>query len=118
MTPRRVLDGIVLGLGVWLAISSPFLFPQGFVVAMGGVILLGLLAAGFALWGETDTKIIAPEVVNMALGGLLFFSPWALDFMDLMLPTLNAWIVGILMILFELIALTRNFIDRASGKLA
>ena len=118
MTSRRVLDGIVLGLGLWMAISAPFLFPQGFALATGGLIFLGLLAAGFALWGETDTRILAPEVVNMVLGGVLFLTPWALEFADLMLPTLNAWIVGIGMVLFELIALTRNFIDRASGRLA
>ncbi|MDH4247899.1 MAG: SPW repeat protein [Deltaproteobacteria bacterium] len=117
MTPRRVLDGIVLCLGLWMAISAPFLFPQGYSLALGGLIFLGLVVAGFALWGETNTGILAPEIINMVLGGLLFLSPWVFDFADLMLPTLNAWIVGIAMVLFELIALTRHFIDNAPGKL-
>ena len=118
MTPRRVMDGIVMCLGLWMAITAPFLFPQGYALPMGGLILLGLVVTGFALWGEADTHVLAPEVVNMVLGGLLFLSPWVLGFADLMLPTLNAWIVGIAMVLLEVLALTRNFIDRASGKLA
>jgi len=43
---------------------------------------------------------------NLVLAGLLFFSPWLMGFAGDVLPTRNAWIVGLVLALIAVAALT------------
>lgn len=108
---RKVLDGIVMILGMWLVISTSFFLKGENQIALASLIILGLAVVVCALWGELWSETAAPEVVNMILGFLLFLSPWILGFSDIKIAAWNAWIVGGAMIFLEILALPTSMVD-------
>lgn len=112
LTMRRVLDGIVAVLGLWLIISAFNLFPAQFSLAMWIQVVLGLAVIGFALWGELPPPNAAPEMMNVFLGGLIFISPWLLSFTMEINAAWNVWIVGVAMVVLEALALPNAMLER------
>lgn len=88
------LDLIDVMLGIWLVISPWLLgaMPRG--SAFGTLVIMGLIVAAVALWALRRPMERVPEWIMLALGVMLFLSPWALGFHGETAATLNAWIVG------------------------
>ena len=109
---RKFLDGVVIVLGLWLIVSAPLLLSAEHGLAMGCLIVLGLVIIGFSFWGETAPKNSAPEVLNIFVGLLVFVSPWLLSFTDVVNAAWNAWIIGIAMVVLEAFAVPRAMMER------
>lgn len=112
ITTRRLFDGVVIALGLWLIVTAPLLLNMDRGLAMGSLMVLGLIIIGFSVWGETGPKNAAPEIVNVFLGFLLSLSPWLLSFTDVVYASWNTWIVGIAMIVLEAIAIPGAMLER------
>lgn len=117
MTTRRWIDWVNVMLGVWL-ITSPWLLAVGAgnrPVAwnswgVGAAIVTLALFSMFkpAVWGA---------VVGALLGTWLIASPWLLEFANVSTATLNAVIVGMLVVGYALWAMRidATFGDGTSG---
>ena len=111
-TMRKFLDGVVIVLGLWLVVSAPTLLGTEHGLAMGSLIVLGLVIIGFSMWGETAPDNSAPEVINIFVGLLVFVSPWLLSFTDVVNAAWNTWIVGIAMVVLEAFAVPGSMMER------
>lgn len=99
----RWQDWANLILGAWLFIS-PWVMRStgsfnGDAWVVGGLIVL------VSLWALAMPTSGAAEWSNIVLGIWLFISPWVLRYF-FTTPTWNAWIVGILVIIFAAWALS------------
>lgn len=112
MNTRKAIDAIVLVVGIWLVLSSVFLFSPEYLEPMWGGILLGLAVIGFAIWGEFNTSSKAPELINALLGIVLFLSPWLLSFSEFVPAAWNARIFGIVLVVLEMFAFQGGMMER------
>ena len=104
MNAKKSLDAVVVVIGLWLVLSSTFLFSAEFPMMLwiGG--LLGLAVLALAIWGGMSDRNTLPEWVNVILGVVLFISPWVLDFTNFSLAAWNFWIVGFVVVVLEFLA--------------
>lgn len=105
LTLRRILDGIALVCGLWLVVSTIFLLPLDRGLAVGTLIVFGLLAMAFSIWAETEHSHAAPEVLTVILGALVFLSPWVLGITDVVAMTWNCMTVGGVLIGLKVVTL-------------
>lgn len=112
MNTRRAIDAIVAVVGVWLVLSSVYLFSPEYLEPMWGGILLGLAVIGFAMWGEFNTSSKVPEFMNALLGIALFLSPWLLSFSEFVPAAWNAWIFGIVLVVLDMFAFQGDMMER------
>jgi len=108
LTPRRILDALAIVLGLWLVISATAFLPMEKSLAMGTMVVFGLVIVAFAMWGETEYSHAAPELLNILMGVLVFTAPWYLGFTPLATMTWNCWIVGGALFVLEAFALPHD----------
>jgi hypothetical protein len=62
--------------------------------------ILGVLIVVVALWALAAPGSQVAEWVNVVLGAWVFIAPWVLGFAGLAAAAWDAWIVGILVVIF------------------
>ena len=79
--------------------------------------ILGVAVAIVALWSLAMPRPLIPEGVNIVLGICVLISPWVLGFVPLGIEAWSAWIIGVLVVLFDVWALSemRNLNMRVSA---
>lgn len=83
-----VVLGIVAGLSVlWVETSA---------TAMWTLIVFGVLLLVSGVWSLASPSSVASEYTHVALGVLVFISPWVLTFSALSGAAWTAWIIGVL----------------------
>jgi SPW repeat len=105
---KRWQDWVTFVLGLWLVVSPWALGHLNDVpTALWNAFVLGL---AIAISSATAMRVptIWEEWINMAFGVWLIFSPWVLGFAALRIATLNAVIVGLIVIALGLWAMMRD----------
>jgi hypothetical protein len=95
----RWQDYVVLVLGIYTLLSP--LWVQTSTRAMWTLIVFGALLALTSLWSLAAPGSVSAEYVHVALGVLLFISPWAMRFAgpNMVGAHWTAWIVGVLTVI-------------------
>ncbi len=58
------------------------------------------------MWTMNTNARRSQDWLNLILAALLFFSPWLMGFVSDVMPTRNAWIVGVVLALIAIAAIT------------
>ncbi|MGH4013403.1 MAG: SPW repeat domain-containing protein [Pseudonocardiaceae bacterium] len=86
-----VVLAVVAGLSVlWLETSD---------AAAWTLLGFGVLLLASGLWSLAMPGSVASEYVHIALGVLLFISPWVLGYADLVGAAWTSWVIGALAVL-------------------
>lgn len=93
-TWHRWQDWAALVIGVLTALA-PIVVATS-MAAMWTMIVFGALIALAALWSLATPDSVASEYVHIALGVLLFISPWVMGFAAMTGAAWTAWIAGVL----------------------
>lgn len=110
---RRLLDRLAMVLGVWLLFTTLyFRFVGDHKVAMTTIAMFSIVFMVSAFIGEEGKVGSTPELLNAILAVMLFLSPWLLMYSDDMAASWNAWVVSILMIFLEMLAMPHGMMDR------
>jgi uncharacterized membrane protein HdeD (DUF308 family) len=110
----RWQDWAAVVLGAYLVLSTLWTETTG--GALAALLVLGFLMLVSGLWSLATPASMTSEYVHIALGVLLFVSPWALGFADLGGASWTAWILGVLAVLVGAAALPEaNAAHRAGG---
>ena len=83
-----VVLGVVAGLSVFF-VTAPN-------AATWTLLLFGVLLLASGLWSLAMPGSVASEYVHIALGALLFISPWVLDYTDATGAAWTSWVIGVL----------------------
>jgi hypothetical protein len=82
-----VVLGVVAGLSVlWLNTPDE---------AMWTLLVFGVLLLAAGLWSLALPGSVASEYVHIALGALLFISPWVLGYADATGSAWTSWVIGV-----------------------
>jgi hypothetical protein len=100
-------DPVSLILGLWLLISPWALQYQGEVNPRWNAVVVGIVVAAIALYAMFQV-MAWQEWVNAALGIWLVISPWALGFAGLAAAMWNAVIVGAVIAVLAVWALSTD----------
>lgn len=92
-----VVLGVVAGLSV--------LFVDTSNAAKWTLVVFGVLLLASGLWSLAMPGSVASEYVHIALGALLFISPWVLDYYDLRWAAWTSWVVGVLAVVIGVVAI-------------
>jgi uncharacterized membrane protein HdeD (DUF308 family) len=93
-TWRRWQDWAAVVIGV-LAALSPIVVATD-AAALSTLIVFGVLIALAGLWSLGVPGSVASEYVHVALGVLLFVSPWVFAYADLAGAAWTSWVAGVL----------------------
>ncbi|RNL85436.1 SPW repeat protein [Halostreptopolyspora alba] len=96
-------DWVAVVAGVAVAIS--WIWHGMLGIGMAAMLILGVLTVLAAVISITRPGMIATEVVTLALGALLFLSPWLLAFTDTMAAAWTAWIAGAVIAVMGIVSL-------------
>ena len=109
-TVRRWQDWANLLLGAWYFVAAWVLTDTVGTASNNTVIWNNWIAGGIvflaALWALARPSEALPEWVNVAAGIWIFISPWVLSFSTHPGVNWDAWIVGILVFIFAVWALS------------
>ncbi|MGH4024089.1 MAG: SPW repeat protein [Pseudonocardiaceae bacterium] len=86
-----VVLGVVAGLSVFFVESA-----RSSDAAMWSMLLFGVLLLATGLWSLAMPGSVASEYVHIALGALLFISPWVLGYTDATGAAWTSWVIGLL----------------------
>ncbi len=100
---RRWQDWAAVVVGVLTALSPLVVATD--TAALWTLIVFGVLIAAAGLWSLAAPGSVASEYVHVALGVLLFISPWVLTYSDLVTAAWISWIAGVLTVAVGLAAL-------------
>jgi uncharacterized membrane protein HdeD (DUF308 family) len=106
MTTRswhRWQDWAALVIGVLTALAPIVVATT--TAALWTLIAFGVLIAATALWSLARPGSVASEYVHVALGVLLFVSPWVFAYADLTGAAWTSWVAGVLTVAVGLAAL-------------
>lgn len=110
----RWQDWAAVVLGAYLVLSTLWTKTTG--GALAALLVLGFLMLISGLWSLATPDSMTSEYVHIALGALLFVSPWALGFAGLGGASWTAWILGVLAVIVGAAALPEaNAAHRAGG---
>ncbi|MGQ0773425.1 MAG: SPW repeat protein [Pseudonocardiales bacterium] len=85
-----VVLGVVAGLSVlWWGLNTAD-------NALWSLLAFGVLLLASGLWSLAMPDSVASEYVHVALGALLFISPWVLSYSDLNGAAWTSWVLGVL----------------------
>jgi uncharacterized membrane protein HdeD (DUF308 family) len=93
-TWRRWQDWAVLVIGV-LTLLSPIVVATN-TAARWTLIVFGVLIAAAGVWSLAMPGSVYSEYVHMALGVLLFISPWVLAYSSMGGASWVSWVAGVL----------------------
>ncbi len=96
-------DWVVVVAGAASAVSWVWHGMVG--VGMAVLLILGVLSVLAAVISITRPGLIATEVVTLALGVLLFLSPWLLAFIGTMAAAWTAWTAGAVIAVMGIVSL-------------
>jgi hypothetical protein len=97
---------VSLAIGVWL-LGAPSLLGYSYGAATSAPGMIGVLVAIASVWLITGDDAV-PAWMNLALGVLLFISPWVLGYSAITAALWNAIGSGVLLVLLSLVPLTRR----------
>ena len=106
MAPRswqRWQDWAALVIGVLTALTP--IVAATDTAALWTLIVFGVLVAAAALWSLAQPGSAVSEYVHLALGVLLFISPWVFSYTDLTGAAWTSWVAGVLVVAVGLAAL-------------
>ena len=110
----RWQDWAAVVLGVYVVLSTTWTTTSGGAVA--ALLVLGGLLLVSGLWSLAAPGSMTSEYVHIALGVLLFVSPWVLGFAELGGASWTAWILGVLAVIVGAAALPEaSAAHRAGG---
>ncbi len=104
MDKRRWQDWVLLAGGVWLFLAPWILSTADNAASSWNAWILGILVIATAWWALAQPTERTPEWLQGLYGIWLFVAPWVLGFATLAAAAWNAWIVGIGLVLFALLA--------------
>lgn len=81
-------------LGVVTALS-PILLSTS-TAARTTMIVLGVLTVAVGLWSLAQPGMMATEYITLALGVLLFISPWVMSYTAFTGAAWTSWVIGVL----------------------
>ncbi|MHA6784583.1 SPW repeat domain-containing protein [Pseudonocardia saturnea] len=99
MTPRawhRWQDWAALVIGVLTALA-PIVVATS-TAALWTLIVFGVLVAASGLWSLAQPDSAVSEYVHVALGVLLFISPWVFAYTALAGAAWTSWVAGVLVV--------------------
>lgn len=102
-TWTRPQDWAEVVLGVVAALSPLWVSTNG--AATAALVVLGILIALDGLVSLAMPGMVYSEVIQIALGALLFISPWVLGYSSHTGASWTAWIIGALTVIAGLAAL-------------
>ena len=102
---KRWQDWSNVILGVWL-FSAPYWMTPYDTSSAWNAWILGILIIAAALWALAVPESRAAEWSNVMFGAWMFVAPWILGFSVSAAVAWNAWIVGALVVLLSLGALS------------
>jgi uncharacterized membrane protein HdeD (DUF308 family) len=91
---RRWQDWAAVVVGVLTALSPIVVATDP--AALWTLIVFGVLIAATGLWSLAQPGSVASEYVHVALGVLLFISPWVFAYSDLTGAAWTSWVAGVL----------------------
>jgi hypothetical protein len=107
-TWARWQDWVNVVVGAWLFIT-PWVYSTVFnVQSAWNAWLLGAAMLIVALWALAAPGSAAAEWINAVFGAWTFVAPWALSFSVLTAAAWNSWIVGAIVCILALWALTEQ----------
>ncbi|WP_228717369.1 SPW repeat protein [Allosaccharopolyspora coralli] len=93
----RWQDWAAVALGVYLMLATLWTTTTG--SALSTMLVLGALLVVAAVWSLAMPGSMASEYAHMAIGVLLFISPWVLGYSALAGAAWTSWVVGILAVI-------------------
>jgi hypothetical protein len=93
----RWQDWAAVVLGVVLALSP--LVVDTSTGAMWTMIVLGVLLAASGLWSLAMPASVTSEGAHMALGVLMFISPWVMGYSSMQGASWTSWVIGALAVI-------------------
>ncbi len=100
--PRTATNGVNVVLGVWLIISP---FVLGFAGTNGAAFQWNNIAVGIAV---ILVALTGPAWLNVLLGAWEIISPWVLGFSGASTPLWNNIVIGALVLLFAIGAVSAS----------
>jgi SPW repeat-containing protein len=101
-TWRRWQDWAVVVIGVLTALSPIVVTTD--TAALWTLVVFGVLIAATGLWSLGAPGSVASEYVHVALGVLLFISPWVFAYADLAGAAWTSWVAAVLTVVAGLVA--------------
>jgi uncharacterized membrane protein HdeD (DUF308 family) len=101
-TWRRWQDWTAVVIGVLTALSPIVVTTD--VAALWTLVVFGVLIAAAGLWSLATPGSVASEYVHVALGVLLFISPWVFAYADLAGAAWTSWVAAVLTVAVGLAA--------------
>jgi len=111
MSTRKWLDAVSILLGLWLVVSFALAPQPESPAPMWLGILMGLAVVVLGGWSQATERPLAPEMLNVALGILLFLSPWLLSYTHMGFMAWDAWGSGFVLAGIELLAVQDAFVE-------
>lgn len=99
----RWQDWAAVLLGAYLILSTLWTDTNG--NAMYTMIVIGALLVIAAVWSLAMPGSLTSEYVHIALGVLLFISPWVLGYTEFSGASWTSWVVGVLAVIVGAAAL-------------
>ena len=99
---RRWQEWVSLVAGAWLFASPWILGFTGVAVAAWSAYILGAAVVVAASWALTAQQARNAEYIGALLGALVFIAPWALGYVGERVASLDAWIVGAVIVVVSL----------------
>ncbi len=100
----RWQDWVAVALGVYLMLATLWTTTSG--SALSTMLVLGALLVVAAAWSLAMPGSLTSEYAHMAIGVLLFISPWVLGYSALTGAAWTSWLVGILAVIAGAAALS------------
>ena len=100
---QRWQDWATLVIGVLTALAPIVVATT--TAALWTLIAFGVLIGATALWSLARPGSVVGEYVHVALGVLLFVSPWVFAYADLTGAAWTSWVAGVLTVAVGLAAL-------------
>lgn len=97
-------DWVNLVLAVYLALAP--IWTVG--ATAGWFVTLGVIGAVVALWALATASSPASEWVQVVVGVVVFLAPWLGGFAAATAAAWTAWIIGVALVVFALIAMAQR----------
>jgi len=98
----RWQDWVAVAAGLYVALSTIWTAHTGASVPL--MLVLGVLLIAAGVWSLAMPGLVAMEWIHVALGVLLFISPWVGNYASSAGAAWTSWIAGIVAIVVGLLA--------------
>ena len=98
----RWQDWVAVAAGLYTALSTIWTAHTGASVPL--MIVLGVLLIAAGVWSLAMPGLVSMEWIHVALGVLLFISPWVGNYVASTGAAWTSWIVGVIAVVVGLLA--------------